>query len=164
MEATTLPPRELKNTIRLSLASELPAFRKSTKACGVSASMTPSATITCGQRAPQSPPSRGSTRNVMEPGSAQAAEEAKPGASATETAAASQIDRTIGAHFICTGRLARIASGHPVREVSDQATPDSAYRRSGIGEQLMLRQTRRSGGSPTRLVGGDGLEPPTLSV
>ena len=70
MEATTLPPRELKNTMRRSLASELSDLRKSTNACGVSISITPSATITWGQRAPQPPVSSASTRKVIDPGSA----------------------------------------------------------------------------------------------
>ncbi len=109
MEATTLPPRELKNTMRRSFASELPDLRKSTNAWGVSASMTPSATITCGQRAPQPPDSSGSTRKVMEPASACAEDSA------------------------------------------------SAPNKSNITPSER-RQKRR------RLVGGDGLEPPTLSV
>ena len=48
IEATTLPPRELMNTTRRSALSSAPDLRKSTNACGVSVSITPSATITCG--------------------------------------------------------------------------------------------------------------------
>ena len=66
IDATTLPPRELKKTIRFRLRSSAPDFRKSTKAWGVDVSITPSATMTCGHRAPHRPTSRVRTRNVIE--------------------------------------------------------------------------------------------------
>src|SRR5271166_5923917 len=110
MDATTLPPRELKNTMRRNFSSELPALRKSTKAWGVSDSITPSATMTCGQRAPQPAVSNGSTRKVIEPDSARTA---------------------VGPSDPNRGSTNAIAA---------------------------TRQEQR------RLVGGDGLEPPTLSA
>ena len=77
IEAATLPPRELMNTTRRNALSSPPDLRKSTNACGVSVSITPSATITCGQRAPQPAASSGRTRNVIDPESAKAAAEPK---------------------------------------------------------------------------------------
>ena len=111
IDATTLPPRELKNTIRLSLLSSAPDLRKSTKACGVEDSITPSATMTCGQRTPQRPTSRGATRKVIEPDSARA---------------------------VCGAAKPQTINANP------NASLASAPALS--------------------LVGGDGLEPPTLSV
>ena len=110
IEATTLPPRELMNTTLRSFLSSAPDLRKSTNACGVSDSITPSATMTCGHRAPQPPVASGWTRNVIELEFADAATE-------------------------------------PNSDASPRTAPIAASRRS-------LRT----------MVGGDGLEPPTLSV
>ena len=113
IDATTLPPGEF---MKMRNRCDCGACRaKSTKACGVSASMTPSATTTCGQLAPQSFESKLTERKVIVPCSAAAGEAAS---SQTHAAAAQKTDSA--------------------------AQP---------------RTNALSG-----LVGGDGLEPPTLSV
>src|SRR5579871_6491837 len=109
IEATTLPPRELRNTTRRNVPVSPPDFRKSTNARGVSVSITPSATITRGQRAPQDPLDNGWTRKVIE-----------------------------------------LEAADPATEV---ASPASAKR----AQAAATRNLRA-------MVGGDGLEPPTLSV
>ena len=110
IEATTLPPRELMNTTRRNFLSAAPDLRKSTNALGVSDSITPSATITCGHRGPQPPVASGWTRNVIELEVAEAAA--------------------------------------PPKSVPKQRTAPIATSRRSLPP----------------MVGGDGLEPPTLSV
>src|SRR6516164_10281623 len=109
IEATTLPPRELKKTMRRNLESELPDLRKLTKVCGVSASITPSATMTSGQCRPHSRDSSGATRKLIEAPCSWAA----TGATATAPSA-----------------NAAVSANNPL--------------------------------GAAKLVGGDGLEPPTL--